>query len=84
MFESHAFSAIYTIINQTNEAILAIIDHFIWWYKSLHAKAGQETNIFMSCKSCHDFKTVPVHNLMNLEATKNAVQKKFLNCRSMA
>lgn len=46
MFESHAFSAIYTIINQTNEAILAIIDHFIWWYKSLHAKAGQETNIF--------------------------------------
>lgn len=83
MFESHAFSAIYTIISLTNEAILAIIDHFIWWYKSLHAKAGQET-FFLSCKSFHDFKTVPVHNQMNLEATKNAVQKKFLNCRSMA
>lgn len=47
-------------------------------------KLDRKQTFFMSCKSCHDFKTVPVHNLMNLEATKNAVQKKFLNCRSMA
>lgn len=28
--ESHAFAAIYTVINLPNEAILAIIGHFIW------------------------------------------------------
>lgn len=77
MFDSCAFSAIYTIINLTNEAILTLIDHFIWWYKSLHARGGAEM-FFMSCKSFHDFKTVLIQNQMILEATENEVQKQLL------
>lgn len=57
----HAFSVIYTIIDLTNEAISAIIDHSIWWYKSLHIRVGQEI-IFISCKNFHNFKTIPVQN----------------------
>ena len=82
MFESHVFSAIYTIINLTNKAILTIIDHFIRWYKSLHMRAGQET-FFMSCKSFRNFEIVAVQNQMSLEVTKNAVQKKLLTHPSM-
>lgn len=39
---------------------------------------------FMSCKSFHDFKTVPIQNQMILEATENEVQKQLLTHPSTA